>query len=196
MKKMVDQLVYEVRSETKRANISYAESSKAPKITTSKKTTKKAKGITQETCPKCNKGKILMGKTAYGCSNYKNGCNFKLPFQFLNKKISENQFTRLIQKGCTVNLKGFKKDKKSAEGLIRFDQDFNLILEEKKATIPDELKCPKCKKGTILKGKTAYGCSEYKKTCDFVFSFDDIRNKANGQPLSKELVYSIINGKA
>jgi len=196
MKKMVDQLVYEVRSEAKRANISYTESSKSKTPLSSKDIPKKTKGITQELCPKCKKGTILKGNTAYGCSAYKNGCNLQLPFTYLDKKISENQFIRLIQKGCTVNLKGFKKDNSSIEGLIRFDENFGLILEEKKAQIPNEIICPKCKKGTILKGKTAYGCSEFKKTCDYVFTFDDIRKKAAGQPLSKELVFKILNGKA
>ena len=32
--------------------------------------------------------------------------------------------------------------------------------------------CPLCGKGTILKGKTAYGCSEWKNGCTFRKSFD------------------------
>lgn len=204
MKKMVDDLVYEVRSEKLKANISYNTTSKS----TSKKTLKKTTGITAFKCPKCNTGTILKGKTAYGCSNYKNGCDFKLPFTFLNKKISENQYTRLLKKGCTVNLKGFKTETDTTEGLIRFDEDFNLKLEEKKSNkhvipayagmtgkVPKKIMCPKCKNGTIIKGKTAYGCSNYKNGCDFVFSFDKIRKKAGEKPLTKELVYEIINGK-
>lgn len=31
-------------------------------------------------CPVCGQGIILKGRTAYGCSNWKNGCTFKLPF--------------------------------------------------------------------------------------------------------------------
>jgi len=54
--------------------------------------------------------------------------------------------------------------------------------------------CPKCKKGTVLKGKTAYGCSHYKSGCDFLFSFDDIRKKAGDKSLTKELVLSILRG--
>ena len=125
-----------------------------------------------------------------------------MPFLFLDKKISENQYIRLLQKDCTVNLKGFKKDNRKVEGLIRFDENFKLVLEEKKSAttkattkVPEKIKCPKCKKGTVLKGKTAYGCSEYKNGCDFVFSFENIRKKAGNQPLSKELVYKILNGK-
>jgi len=203
MKKMVDQLVYEVRSETKRANISSVNSiSKKKKSTSPEKSGKK--GITQEVCPKCKKGNLLKGSTAFGCSAYKNGCDFKLPFLFLAKKISENQFIRLIQKGCTVNLKGFKRDGIKVDGLVRFDESFNLKLEEKNTStplsdqkkVPDKLKCPKCKKGTVLKGKSAYGCSEYKNGCDFVFSFNDIRKKAAGETLSKELVFKILNGES
>ncbi|MBI2279933.1 MAG: hypothetical protein HYU68_04490, partial [Bacteroidetes bacterium] len=59
----------------------------------------------------------------------------------------------------------------------------------------DELLCPKCKKGHVIKGKTAYGCSDYKSGCDFKFLFDDIRAKANGAELTKELVYQIISAK-
>jgi DNA topoisomerase-3 len=202
MKKMVDQLVYEVRSESVRANISHVISDKKNKIPASKRMTKnKATGLTSKKCPKCKKGTIIKGKTAYGCSDYKNGCNLRLPLNFLDKKISENQYIRLIQKGCTVNLKGFKTENGKVDGLVRFDDNFKLKLEEKKSTkkenstsIPNQIKCPKCAKGTILKGKTAYGCSEYKNGCDFIFSFDNIRKKAAGQPLSKELVYAILNG--
>ena len=31
-------------------------------------------------CPKCQQGTIIKGKTAYGCSNWKSGCDFRLPF--------------------------------------------------------------------------------------------------------------------
>ena len=31
-------------------------------------------------CPVCGQGIILKGRTAYGCSNWKNDCTFKLPF--------------------------------------------------------------------------------------------------------------------
>ncbi|MBE0424578.1 MAG: DNA topoisomerase III, partial [Lutibacter sp.] len=215
MKKMVDHLVYEVRSEKNTANIYHHEVAKQ----VPKKITAVSKGIASEKCPKCKKGNILKGKNAYGCSEYNNGCDFRLSFSFLDKKISENQYIRLLQKKCTVNLKGFKTENGETEGLIRFDDQFNLVLEEKNTStplsnhtsaplsnhtsttlssknIPDKIACPKCHKGTILKGKTAYGCNNYKNGCDFRFSFDDIRKKAAGKPLSAALVYAILNGKS
>ncbi|WP_271405128.1 type IA DNA topoisomerase [Tenacibaculum soleae] len=199
MKKMVDELVYEVRSSSKIKRLS--SENEAPK-TKLKKSASKKKTVVGKECPKCKKGQLLKGNTAYGCSAYKTGCNFKLPFSFMGKKISETQLIRLIDKGCTTNLKGFKNGNDKIEGLIRFDDNFNLKLEQKQTSVKSESKttevsdtitCPKCKKGTVLKGKSAYGCSAYKNGCDFVFTFDNIKKIANGQALTKELVLRIIS---
>ncbi|WBX75358.1 DNA topoisomerase 3 [Tenacibaculum ovolyticum] len=197
MKKMVDELVYEVRSSTKTKRLSSESEKVKPK-----KTPPKKKAVVGKECPKCKKGQLLKGSSAYGCSAYKTGCNFKLPFDFMAKKISENQLIRLIDKGCTTNLKGFKQGETKIEGLVRFDDAFNLKLEPKQVSVrsesrttetPDTITCPKCKKGTVLKGKSAYGCSNYKNGCKFVFTFDNIKKIANGQPLTKELVLKIIS---
>lgn len=194
MKRMVDALVYEVRSETKRANISQETviKNRAEKV----KTTKDV-GLVNRSCPKCKKGLLLKGKTAYGCTQFKTGCQFVLPFTFLEKKISEKQFIRLLQKGSTVNLKGFKTVQGAVEGLLRFDDNFNLKLEPKVKvdavkTIKDALACPKCNKGHIIKGKTAYGCSAYKQGCHFKVSFDMVKSSINGRKPTKALVYSIL----
>lgn len=37
--------------------------------------------IIGKACPVCEKGIIIKGKTAYGCSNWKNGCNFRKGFK-------------------------------------------------------------------------------------------------------------------
>ncbi len=234
MKKMVDELVYEVRSNTSKKRISSVSSSaveNSQSKATSKKGTEtssasKKKQVVGKTCPKCKKGKLLKGSTAFGCSEYKNNCDSKIPFKIYGKKISENQIIRLLDKGCTTNLKGFVLNDQKTEGLIRFEDDFSLKLEPKSAVISSEAKrnrgissnnevasqsrnnkeilrqaqndnankitCPKCKKGTILKGKTAYGCSDFKDGCDFVFTFENIKKIANGKPLTKELVLEII----
>lgn len=194
MKRMVDRLVYEVRSEkagTKISHTTVKEKISAPK----KKIAKK--GMIGQVCPQCKKGQLLKGKTAYGCSEYKNNCSFKLSFVFQGKKISDNQYLRLLQKGATVNLKGFATEQGKKDGSLVFDTDFNLVLKEKgtsakNKTKEDVISCPKCKKGIVLKGKTAYGCSAYKEGCGFRFSFDKIREKANGKPLTKELVLQIL----
>jgi len=201
MKKMVDDLVYEVRSDKSRANISQAQVLKQRENKAKKK---KIAGITAEKCPKCKLGNLLKGKSAYGCSQFISGCDFVLPFKVYGKKISEKQFIRLLQKGSTVNLKGFKDNDKANEGLLRFDDNFKLKLEPKKqvktvisttkkqANNTELVKCPKCQKGNIIRGKVAYGCSAYQSGCDFRMSFDDLRAKAQGKTLTKDLVYSIL----
>ncbi|MDB4534723.1 DNA topoisomerase 3, partial [Vicingaceae bacterium] len=193
MKQMVDALVYEVRMES-RANITYT----TAKPAASKKATKKSAGISSEKCPKCKQGTILKGKTVYGCSQFKEGCGFRMPFDFMGKKVSEKQLIRLVSKGSTVNLKGFKTDNGKVDGTIVFNEQFEFTLQgaptKKGVAASEAMICPKCKKGNIIKGKTAYGCSAYKTGCDFKFMFDDIRTKSAGQKLTKELVYSIISG--
>ena len=199
MKKMVDELVYEVRSNKVKKRIS----SETQKVTlpAAKTKSKTKKQVLGKTCPKCKQGKLLKGSSAYGCSEYKNNCDFKIPFVIYDKKVSENQIIRLIDKGCTTNLKGFVLNDEKVEGLIRFDDSFNLKLEPKikpvattqTAANKDTISCPKCKEGTVLKGKSAYGCSNYKSGCDFVFTFENIKKIANGKPLTKELVLKIIS---
>lgn len=37
--------------------------------------------IVGSACPICGQGHIIKGKTAYGCSRWKEGCTFRLPFK-------------------------------------------------------------------------------------------------------------------
>ncbi|MFY9244044.1 MAG: DNA topoisomerase 3 [Polaribacter sp.] len=215
MKKMVDELVYEVRSNTSKKKISAVSSSAVENASKTIQKEKKSKQLVGKTCPKCKKGQLLQGSSAFGCSEYKNNCDLKIPFEIYGKKVSENQIIRLIDKGCTTNLKGFQLNDKVVEGLIRFDDEFTLKLEPKQNVIANKVNqsfnnkeiassktrndsdkmipCPKCAKGTILKGKTAYGCSNYKNGCDFLFTFENIKKIANGKPLTKEFVLEIIS---
>ena len=191
MKKMVDELVYEVRSNKNYIKISHTEVNKKP---LQKKAVPK-KLVTNRICPKCNTGQLLKGSKAFWCSNYNNSCDFLMPFQFLGKKISENQLLRLLDKKTTSNLKGFKTETGKVEGTICFDAEFKFKFVPKTITTQssDTIFCPKCKKGTIIRGKNAYWCSHYKKGCSYVFTFEKVKEIANGKPLSKELVLEIIS---
>ncbi|SFT50768.1 DNA topoisomerase-3 [Algoriphagus locisalis] len=197
MKNMVRHLVHEVITEQNHARISQSIEAKVPE---KEQPTTEAK-LVGFACPKCKKGALLKGKASYGCSAYKSGCDFLLPFSFEGKNISENQYLRLLQKGSTVNLKGFKTEAGIKQGSIRFDDSFQLVLEEKKTAnsststkAPPVIPCPICKEGTIIRGKTAYGCSAYKEGCDFRYSFETLRAKANKKPLTVELVTALLKG--
>lgn len=54
-------------------------------------------------CPKCSKGHMLRGKTAWGCSDWSNGCKFTLPFQFKNIQLSSRDMESLIQEKRSRN---------------------------------------------------------------------------------------------
>ncbi|WKK64618.1 type IA DNA topoisomerase [Lutimonas zeaxanthinifaciens] len=194
MKSMVDQLVYEVRSDVSPRSISmevdlpdYKNSSKKPKAST----------ILGAICPKCEKGVMVKGTKAYGCSNFKSGCDFILPFRFKKKKISEKQYLRLLDKNETVHLKGFQESERKINGKIVLNDDFQLELLEKNGNLSKEetniRSCPKCAQGKIVRGKSAYGCSNYNKGCDFVFPFEKLRKLAKGQKLNEETALKIMS---
>lgn len=67
----------EEKTVAKRVRKKKTEEEKAP---VDKKDEKKADDLVGTPCPVCGKGVILKGKTAYGCSEWKNGCTFRKPF--------------------------------------------------------------------------------------------------------------------
>ena len=68
----------------KAASTAHSSSSKPKKKSRTKETPPHSlpadDSIIGKLCPVCGQGIILKGRTAYGCSNWKNGCTFKLPF--------------------------------------------------------------------------------------------------------------------
>jgi DNA topoisomerase-3 len=73
----------------------------------------------------------------------------------LTQKKKYQRTNTYAQKGSTVNLKDFKTDLGTVDGLLRFDENFKLKLEPKKIAAPtppkedkapSEYTCPKCQK--------------------------------------------------
>lgn len=208
MKQMVHDLVQEVKNEHGKPKLSSASPPPSPKSTASKSTAKKTskagskKNLSEARCPKCGQGSIIKGKSAYGCSQWKQGCSLRLPMKFMDKKLSDNQLLRIIEKGASTKLKGFTQNGAKVDGIIKLTEAYDLAFEGSSAVektvetspVKNHMpSCPKCKKGTLIKGNSAYGCSEWKSGCDFRYSFADIKQKAAGQALTKELVMKIIS---
>lgn len=188
MKEMVSDLTKEVKYEQGHTITIEAETAKASdksKTATAENTEavsekkKEPKTETSPTCPKCNTGKIMKGKTAYGCSTFKDGCNFKIEFEFGEKKLSEKQLFTLIQKKKSPSIKGFTINSKKVNGHLILNPNFvvELVEETEKAKAPvaitENQPCPKCKQGLIIKGKTAFGCNRFKEGCDFRIAFSN-----------------------
>ncbi len=187
MKLMVAQLVADVKNEHYFViNIEQDEVKKeAPEAKSKTPASSKANEDTR--CPKCKKGNILKGKSAFGCSEYKSGCDFKIEFEQMGKTLTDKQILTLISKGKSPKIKGFEIEGKKANGVIVLDSSFHAKFEadsEEKSQVPKKLVCPKCGKGEMLKGKSAYGCSHFREGCNFVVSFDKLGEKT---PTQKEL---------
>ncbi|MBQ0151832.1 MAG: DNA topoisomerase 3 [Chryseobacterium sp.] len=79
-------------------------------------------------CPKCKSQNLIKGKTAIGCSDYKN-CNFKITFEIFGKKLSEKQLMDLVMKNKTSKLKGFTTHPENlTEGVVTLSPEFIITL--------------------------------------------------------------------
>lgn len=56
----------------------------------------------QVICPECKKGYILKGKTAFGCSRFREGCTLRLNFEQYPENLTPSKLNKLIQ---TINKK-------------------------------------------------------------------------------------------
>ena len=178
LKQMVFNIVKDVKSRTQIKKIEAAEEEKAkPK----KKVTPKAKELT---CPKCKKGVILKGKSSWGCSNWKNGCDIRLPFDFKGKKLTDKQIESLVLKKKTPKIKGFDIEGKKQNGIVILDSSFKYSFVAEEAEV---WHCPLCKDGTMMKGNSAYGCSNYKQGCRFIIPFEFM-----GKSLTEAQIKSLV----
>jgi hypothetical protein len=63
-----------------------------------KKQRKRLSSVEDIPCPVCGKGHLVKGKTAFGCSEYKNGCHTVLPFSEYAADLTPAQLSRLVRK--------------------------------------------------------------------------------------------------
>ena len=77
-------------------------------------------------CPVCGQGKVIVGKTGYGCSRWKEGCKFFISNKIAGKSITESTVKKLLKDKKTNVMKGFK----SKEG-----KEFHAILVLEKGQV-------------------------------------------------------------
>lgn len=115
-------------------------------------------------CPKCEVGRVIKGKKAFGCTEWLNGCSFTIPFQIHHHSIDSKLASNLIHyRKVLIN-----KDRNGTETTAFLNNDFS---SEIRTESPLKANCPKCGNGMIKKGKSAFGCSQFKKSCDFLIPF-------------------------
>lgn len=110
LKQMVNQIVINVLSDQSGRSITIeqkkAEEEKPKKnkaVSASKETGEKKPRKPRKkaenapvVCPVCHKGTLLRGKTAYGCSEYKNGCTFRLDYATYGENLTNEQLTQIV----------------------------------------------------------------------------------------------------
>ncbi len=86
LKEQINQIVNDVLADNSSRITTTTEEDLKKKEPKKKKAAPKPKklpaddSIIGKVCPVCGQGTIIKGKTAYGCSNWKGGCKFRLPF--------------------------------------------------------------------------------------------------------------------
>lgn len=103
LKQMVGEIVQRVLCDQNTRAITIEEAVKEEKQTKEKKPrkprAKKEKTKTEPlVCPLCKKGTLLRGRTAYGCSAYKEGCTFKLDYAIYGEGLTDEQLKDIINK--------------------------------------------------------------------------------------------------
>jgi DNA topoisomerase-3 len=139
-------------------------------------------------CPRCGAA-VRERARDYRCSN--DACPVTVGKRIAGREISRALAGVLLGKGRTQVLRGFrgKSGKKFAAALVmdengeaRFDFDDRerpakpkKIREKKppRAVISvAELKCPRCRIGTLVTGRRGWGCGRWREGCGFVVWFE------------------------
>ena len=106
LKSLINSIVVNVMSDNSLKRIVVEQESVKKKTTKEKRASRKKKPAkkTDEvqsfdmiSCPKCGTGHILKGKTAYGCSNFRSGCDLRLPFSNYPASLTPTELFHLIK---------------------------------------------------------------------------------------------------
>ena len=90
----------------------------------------KSSGKVLGPCPKCKEGQVVENAKAYGCSRYREGCNFTIWKTVARKKLTEKQARLLMANGRTEKMQGFvSKAGKKFAARLKFDDEFKVVFE-------------------------------------------------------------------
>ena len=102
LKAMVNEVVLNVMRDNSGGSIIVEQDSpkksKTPSSAEKKTRAPRIKSIEEITCPVCGKGHLVKGKTAYGCSEYRNGCSTLFPFTQFPADLTPAKLRQAITK--------------------------------------------------------------------------------------------------
>jgi DNA topoisomerase-3 len=62
-------------------------------------------------------------KTALGCSNWKNGCDFKIPYVMGEKKLTGKIIESILEKGKSTLQKDLKENNRQGDGYFKLQNN-------------------------------------------------------------------------
>ena len=83
--------IISVPSDEEKKNAQKADGDKKPRKP-------RLKSIEEIACPVCGKGHIIKGRTAYGCSEFRSGCEMRLPFDTYPSDLTPAKLNTMIKK--------------------------------------------------------------------------------------------------
>lgn len=117
-------------------------------------------------CPLCG-NYVVEGQKGYGCSGWKEGCEFVIWKEIAKKKITVKQAKELLKKRRTELIKGFKaKTGKDFDATLVLNSEGKVEFAYPERNSEALGKCPLCGKD-VVEGQKGYGCSGWKEGCEF-----------------------------
>lgn len=105
LKELINEIVINVLSDNVNHKIETNQGKPEEKSQVKKESEKPVKSrkprltkLDQIMCPVCSQGHIIKGRTAFGCSRFKEGCTMILPFQDYPQDLTPSRLNKLIQK--------------------------------------------------------------------------------------------------
>ena len=103
LKELINEIVLNVLRDNTSTDIKIEDEAKVTKSKPKepRKLRAKAEAVTsieQIKCPLCKKGHLLKGRAAYGCSEFKNGCKFILPFSEYSADLEPKELQKMVKK--------------------------------------------------------------------------------------------------
>lgn len=120
-------------------------------------------------CPVCGRP-VRERRSVFACDTGRD-CSFVIFKKVAKRAISKRTVKQLLKGARTPLLKRFKSKKgKSFSAALRLDEEGKVKFVFPPRT-PTGAPCPKCREGTLIEGRTAWGCSRWREGCDYRLLF-------------------------
>lgn len=153
-------------------------------------------------CPLC-KSAVVESKISYGCSNWKNGCQFKIWKTMFGKNITPAAAKKVLEKGKSGLIKDFtyqSGDKYNGYLILADDGTIKVQKEGQKAHEGDQKmdknlgKCIYC--GTEMKENDKnFGCPNYKEEGQHATIWKNAVERWGGADLDADDCRTLMNGE-